>query len=306
MPERGFNTEFWADSFIQQLPQEARYLYIYLWTNEHCNQAGLYEITLRQIAFETELPKEKLPELLQMLEPKVRWYKEHDLIWVKNFLKRQSKSPKFLTAAAKCLNSIHHNGAIKEFLDYNLEKYSISIPYRYSIDTVSIPSVSSSGAVSSSSASAKAEKGCGGEDILAKKTTSPQKLADQMPKRTRAKPKQQEAGVFLDKVEQYIGVKLVQRAKLQGAVRPVFVKFPDTTPEKLLECFKWLKSNDPFCRSRDSPATIMSLPAKYPEWAAGKLPAYGGKEERHGEHRQDAGAYEPPKWEEAPESDDTS
>lgn len=98
---------------------------------------------------------------------------------------------------------------------------------------------------------------------------------------TKLKPRQKETGVFLDMVEADIGVRLVQRGKLQGIIRPLLVKVPEATPEKLLECFKWLKDKDPYYRGRDSPAAIMALPSKYPEWAAGKLRTSGEKEERH-------------------------
>jgi hypothetical protein len=139
MPERGFASETWnSDEWFQDLSRDQRYLFIYLWTNDHCNQAGLYHITLKTISDETLFPKDELPEFLNSLAPKVVWYPEENLIWVKNFIKRQSKSPKFIAAAAKCLTTIHHNGAIKELLDYNLKRYSISIPYQYYIDKLSI------------------------------------------------------------------------------------------------------------------------------------------------------------------------
>lgn len=148
MPERGFHTETWTDRWFQQLEVDQRYLFIYLWTNEHCNQAGLYQITLPTIAFETKLTIEKLPELLHSLRPKVEWYPDHDLIWVKNFLRRQTKSPKFLVAAANCLKNITNKEVVDVFLQYN---HSLSIPYEYTNDRVSIPSTSTS------SASAKAD-----------------------------------------------------------------------------------------------------------------------------------------------------
>ena len=58
MAERGFQTELWTDPFIQGLSPEAKLLFIYLWTNKHCNQAGLYEISLKTIAFDTGLSVE--------------------------------------------------------------------------------------------------------------------------------------------------------------------------------------------------------------------------------------------------------
>lgn len=136
MPERGFDTNFWTDPFIVRLPLEAKALYVYLWTNSRCNQAGLYEIGVETIASETGLAVDNIPTLLKALEPKVKWYTEQDLIWVKNFLRHQAKSPKFLIAAARCLGGIKNNDAVKELLEYNLQRYSISIPYQYSINTV--------------------------------------------------------------------------------------------------------------------------------------------------------------------------
>ncbi len=119
MAERGFQTELWTDPYIQGLPPEAKLLFIYLWTNKHCNQAGLYEVTLKTMAFDTGLSQDSLDDLLKQLEPKVIWYPEQNLIWVKNFLKRQCKSQSFLIAAAKCLKSIRLNGLVKEFIEYN-------------------------------------------------------------------------------------------------------------------------------------------------------------------------------------------
>jgi hypothetical protein len=137
MPERRFDTGYWNDPDIMDLPMRAKLLYLYLWTNRHCNQAGLYEIALKTISFETGLAIEELPELLEILVKKVTWVPKQNLIWVKNFLHRQSKSPQFLAAAAKCLENINNNGLVKEYVDYNLG-YSLSIPYREGIDTVSI------------------------------------------------------------------------------------------------------------------------------------------------------------------------
>lgn len=105
MPERGFLTETWDDDWFQVLSRDQRYLFIYLWTNNHCNQAGLYQLTLVTIAFETKLDKTELPRLLKSLSPKVEWYPELNLIWVKNFLRHQTKSPKFIIAAIRALDN---------------------------------------------------------------------------------------------------------------------------------------------------------------------------------------------------------
>jgi len=121
LAERGFQTELWTDPFIQGLSPEAKLLFIYLWTNKHCNQAGLYEISLKTMAFDTGLSVESISALLSQLEPKVSWSAEQNLVWVKNFLKRQCKSQSFLIAAAKCLLSIKNKKLVEEFIQYNLK-----------------------------------------------------------------------------------------------------------------------------------------------------------------------------------------
>jgi hypothetical protein len=119
LAERGFQTELWTDPFIQGLTPEAKLLFIYLWTNKHCNQAGIYEISLKTMAFDTGLTLESLPKFLKELEPKVTWYADRNLVWVKNFLKRQCKSQSFLIAAAKCLKILNSSGLVKEYFNYN-------------------------------------------------------------------------------------------------------------------------------------------------------------------------------------------
>jgi len=164
MPERGFNTELWNDSFVRKLPKDAKLLFIYLWTNPHCNQAGLYEIDSETIAFDTKLTEADIPTLFELLEPKVKWYPEANLIWVKNFIKRQTKSPKFLIAAAKCLSFIHHNGAIQELIEYNYSIHSISIPYPYSSGSNSIPSSASASASADLLSSTNKDRRSGGKE----------------------------------------------------------------------------------------------------------------------------------------------
>lgn len=165
MPERGFDTGFWGDKFVRALEPFGKYLFAYLWTNDHCNQAGVYELGLDTIAFETGLPEPSLPALLESLAPKVKWLPQDNLIWVKNFIAHQAKSPKFLVAAAKCLKKIRNNGLVAEVVEYNLTRHSISIPYQYTTDSVSIHSASVSVSRSSSSSVSKVEEVVKGKPI---------------------------------------------------------------------------------------------------------------------------------------------
>ena len=135
MPRRSFDDSYWGDPFVQELNKDAKLLFAYLWTNKRCNSAGLYEITPKTIAFETGIGIENLPDLLTHLAEKVTWLKDENLIWVRNFLKHQPKSPQFLKSVADCLSHISSNGVVKEYLDY-YGSLGVSIPYQYYIDSV--------------------------------------------------------------------------------------------------------------------------------------------------------------------------
>jgi hypothetical protein len=172
MTERGFDTGYWTRN--QEIPWQAKYLDIYLNTNQHCNQAGCYQITFKTINFETDLPVKDIPELLHQLNDKVVWYSEHELVWCKDFIHSQAKSSKFIAAAAKILAKQVPQLIRDEILDYYEKKYSISIPYqkyidtlsiayRYTQDTLSISPVSVSSS-SSSSSSVKKIEGVQGEE----------------------------------------------------------------------------------------------------------------------------------------------
>lgn len=135
MPRRSFDDSYWGDPFVQELNKDAKLLFAYLWTNKRCNSAGLYEITLRTIAFETGIETETLPSLLNQLSKKVNWVESDNLIWVRNFLKHQPKSPQFLKSVADCLSHISSNGVVKEYIDY-YDRLGVSIPYTNQVDKV--------------------------------------------------------------------------------------------------------------------------------------------------------------------------
>ncbi len=137
MTQRNVDSGYWSDPDIQPLPFEVKALYLYTFTNDHCNSAGLYSITLRTIAFEMTVSEEQVKEWLAVVEKQGKVsYDARGLLWVKGFLRRQSRSPKFLEAAAKCLRELDHQfpAMVKALVDHN---DTLSIPYRYPIGTVS-------------------------------------------------------------------------------------------------------------------------------------------------------------------------
>jgi len=136
MTERRLDTELWSHPDFQGLSTGAKLLYLYSWSNNHCNAAGLYRISLETIAFETRLPLAEIPTYLEELGPlDVEWQNGQKTLWVKKFLKHQGRSPKFLVAVAHALDQISDQDLVKTYLQYN---NTLSIPYRYPIDSQSI------------------------------------------------------------------------------------------------------------------------------------------------------------------------
>ncbi len=128
--KRLWDTGYWSDSFIQKLPKDGKLLFWYLAHNEHCLACGLYYSTLETICFETGIEVSELPGLLKLLEPKIIWYGDHGLVWIKNFIKRQlTSAEKWLPKVAKDLTEIKEQHIVQELLQYNLDRYGISIPY---------------------------------------------------------------------------------------------------------------------------------------------------------------------------------
>lgn len=88
------DTSFWSDPWVvDQLNALDRYLFLYLITNDHINLAGVYEISLRTISYETGIEQEELLRMFKRLEPKIRYIDS----WVilKNSIKNQNyHSPK--------------------------------------------------------------------------------------------------------------------------------------------------------------------------------------------------------------------
>jgi hypothetical protein len=85
---RYINTKFWSDGFIVNLTPLERYFFLYLLTNEHTNIAGIYELPIRVMEFETSLKASDIKKILKKLIGKA--YHIDDLwIYLVNFEKHQ-------------------------------------------------------------------------------------------------------------------------------------------------------------------------------------------------------------------------
>lgn len=120
---RKVHVSFWRDEFIEGLTPEQKYFYLYLLTNDRTTQCGIYEITVRQMCYDTGYNDETIKKLLEYFISKGRlMYSESTKeIALKNWAKyNDSHSPK----VRSCID--------KELLKV---KNRVLIEYLYSMDT---------------------------------------------------------------------------------------------------------------------------------------------------------------------------
>lgn len=85
---------FWTDSYISNLDPIEKLLFVYLLTNPLCNIAGIYEIQLRRIAFDTGIDKDMLEKLISRLVEDGKLLVIDDWVVIINHAKHQSyKNP---------------------------------------------------------------------------------------------------------------------------------------------------------------------------------------------------------------------
>lgn len=122
---RNVSTKFWSDPFIESLTPEKKYFFLYLITNEHTTQCGIYEVSFRQMSFETGYNTETVAKLVEFFEKKgkIKYSRKTNELAIKNFIRHNPQgSPK-----------------VKSFVDKELKnvKDRLLIPYIYAIDTLS-------------------------------------------------------------------------------------------------------------------------------------------------------------------------
>ena len=126
---RKIHTIFWSDPFIQSLSPERKYFYLYLLTNERTRQCGIYEITKKQISYDTGYNIDTVSLLLGYFIDtlKILYSEKTSEIAIKNWNKyNDSRSPQVKTLV---------NQELEKIKDKKL------IQYIYSTDTVPIQNV---------------------------------------------------------------------------------------------------------------------------------------------------------------------
>ena len=133
---RKIHTTFWSDPFVESLTDKQKLFYLYLMSNDKTKQSGIYEISLRQIKFETGFSESEVRELLKFLidNNKIKWSEQTNEIALGNWSKYNfSSSPKIVKCIQTELLEVKNTLLIK----YVYPMDNVSILYPYPIDTLS-------------------------------------------------------------------------------------------------------------------------------------------------------------------------
>lgn len=150
---RQIHTTFWKDKRVGEWTQIQKLFFLYLLSNDNTTQCGVYEFNKRYAKFELDLSGKEVDELLKFFEDEKRivYNPTTEELLMINWLKYNSaRSPKVATVIDKELKEIKTTEFEQEIINKCKEygypiktkepkKDTVSIGYRYSIDTITQP-----------------------------------------------------------------------------------------------------------------------------------------------------------------------
>lgn len=165
---RQLHTTFWKDRRVGEWNKEQKLFFLYLLSNDHTTQCGVYEFNKRYAKFELDVSSKEIDELIDFLvsEGRIVFNEKTEELMIINWLKyNSSRSPKVAAVIDKELREIKtlefEEEVIRKCKEYGYpiktekpKENTISIGYRYSIDTISQPTPASTPTPSPTPASA--------------------------------------------------------------------------------------------------------------------------------------------------------
>ena len=104
--KRYIDTKFWDDNYVMNRDPVEKLLFLYLLTNTLTNIVGIYEISLRRIAFDTGIDSEMVDKILKRFEADLKVKYEDNLVAIRNFTKHQLNNPKINTGMESLLKEV--------------------------------------------------------------------------------------------------------------------------------------------------------------------------------------------------------
>lgn len=91
--KRYFNSNFWKDSYVVDLDPIEKLIFNYLFTNMNCNIAGIYETTIREIAFDTGIDRDMVSKILGRFQNDDKLTYRDGWVFMHNGAKNQALNP---------------------------------------------------------------------------------------------------------------------------------------------------------------------------------------------------------------------
>jgi hypothetical protein len=109
MKLRSINTRIWDDSWISELSPNEKLVWLYLLTNQLTNLIGVYEITMKRIAFDTGLPIDTVRKAIEGFQRQKKAFYIDNHIMLVNFYANQSMNTKMIIGAKKVFDDLPEN-----------------------------------------------------------------------------------------------------------------------------------------------------------------------------------------------------
>lgn len=116
---RMINTNFWKDTYVIDLDPTEKLLFLYLLTNPRTTIAGIYEISLREMAFDTGIDRDMVQKILDRFIRDEKIIFKKNWIAMQNWLKHQAKNPKVEAGIFRILENDVPKWLIDEIITTN-------------------------------------------------------------------------------------------------------------------------------------------------------------------------------------------
>lgn len=92
--QRIVNTHFWKDNYVMELDPSEKLLFLYFITNPETDLCGIYEKSVREIAFDTGFDKSMVEKIIARFEREGKIFYKNGYVYIRNFVKHQMTNPK--------------------------------------------------------------------------------------------------------------------------------------------------------------------------------------------------------------------
>ena len=133
MPSRRFDSARWGQAWWENLTGPEKLIYWYLESNDRCPACGIYTVTFKRIAQETDHPLPLVERAIMSMQPHIMYDRSFDMVFIRRFIKDQRAGKNWMISVERELNKLEPHPFIKEFLQ---ENHIFKIGYKKPLDRV--------------------------------------------------------------------------------------------------------------------------------------------------------------------------